>query len=203
MSAFREDPFKDRYGGDYLREIMVKKAEAEANTDQLTKVGNLRALDKTLKEGEDKLLSPEHKSGVDPDYFIFILFDLNKLKFLNDKYGHEKGNEALNKAVAEFKKETERRGGRVFRIGGDEFVVVEEGRGELKSTPEEIARRLETHINPALSIDTIDGPFQFSVSAGCAILNQGKHKTIEELKKEADVMMYANKNASRSEVGSS
>ncbi|MES2315726.1 MAG: GGDEF domain-containing protein [Patescibacteria group bacterium] len=178
-----------------------RKAELEATTDSLTKVGNLRALDKTLSEGIRKLQSSEHKPGTDPDYFVFLLFDLNRLKFLNDTYGHPKGNEALNRAVQQFKQEVEARGGKIFRIGGDEFAVVQEGRGSLPQKPEEIARKIEDHINPGLFIETIDGRFDFSVSVGCATISKGEYKTIDELKKEADAMMYANKNARGTERG--
>src|SRR3989344_3283615 len=108
--------FDDKFGNNNLPYLLAmalensqkaeQKAQLDSKTDPLTGIGNLRALDRTLNEAMGKLQSKEHKPGVDPDYYVFLLFDLNRLKFLNDTYGHDKGNEALRRAVEQFQEET-------------------------------------------------------------------------------------------------
>lgn len=55
--------------------------------------------------------------------YSLILFDVNGLKYANDNFGHEKGDELIE-AVAFSIKKAVGTGGKVFRLGGDEFVAV-------------------------------------------------------------------------------
>jgi diguanylate cyclase (GGDEF)-like protein len=57
------------------------------------------------------------------DRFTVLFLDLDRLKELNDKYGHESGNEVL-KAVAHEVRGAVRASDLAARYGGDEFVVI-------------------------------------------------------------------------------
>ena len=52
-----------------------------------------------------------------------MVFDIDNFKSYNDLYGHEAGDEVLCETVG-LLRATIRRGDHVFRIGGDEFVVI-------------------------------------------------------------------------------
>lgn len=88
------------------------RAEREANTDQLTDLPNRRALDLALPTAE-----------ADPDTWV-VLFDLNSFKALNDSGGHGMGDKALQSFAKCLQFSCYGRGGRPFRMGGDEFVVL-------------------------------------------------------------------------------
>lgn len=63
-------------------------------------------------------------SEIQPDENLFLIeFDINNLKEVNDKYGHKKGDEYLKNSVNIIKK-AYNECGVLYRIGGDEFVVI-------------------------------------------------------------------------------
>lgn len=55
--------------------------------------------------------------------FTIIIFDVNSFKYINDVYGHQRGDQIL-KSVAMILKEVYHKNGRCYRIGGDEFCVI-------------------------------------------------------------------------------
>ncbi|TYL47989.1 GGDEF domain-containing protein [Marinomonas sp. IMCC 4694] len=77
--------------------------------DQLTKLGNrhafLQALDK-------------------PDYTVLVIADIDGLKYYNDRYGHQKGDELIKQYAQQLKQRLESVDAGVFRIGGDEFAIL-------------------------------------------------------------------------------
>ena len=85
-----------------------------SQTDELTKVYNRRFYEQQLSEYSEK--SP-------PKDFVFMLFDLNGLKAVNDSLGHNAGDELI-KGVASCLIRTFGNSGQIYRIGGDEFVVM-------------------------------------------------------------------------------
>jgi diguanylate cyclase (GGDEF)-like protein len=89
-------------------------ARREADTDQLTGIANRRALDKALPTAEK-----------DPDTSV-ISFDANNFGQINKKLGEVEGDKALKEIADAFKKAAEesKTGARLFRRGGDEFVML-------------------------------------------------------------------------------
>jgi len=98
---------------------------------------------------------------LDEKYSI-ILLDINSLKEINDEHGHDKGD-LLIKTVADTLKKQVGSNGKVFRIGGDEFVCL------LKFDNEKETKKLQTSIHQFLSIRQIDLGFEVSTSSGIAI----------------------------------
>jgi len=97
----------------FEKELVVRTYEAE--TDQLTKLYNLRYVEKWL-ENDFSLLARNRKSC------SFIFADVDGLKAINDAYGHEAGDYLLAH-VAKVISSNIRSKDWVARYGGDEFVI--------------------------------------------------------------------------------
>ena len=97
----------------------LSEARRMASKDSLTGVRNKRAyLD------EEQKLNQKIASG-DVSEFALVVFDINNLKYENDTYGHQAGDELIKKAsitICNIFKHSP-----VFRIGGDEFAVICQG----------------------------------------------------------------------------
>ena len=96
-----------------------------ARTDELTGVKNSTA----FKEYVDKLddaISAEAAKGTHDTAFAIVMCDINDLKQTNDTKGHNSGDEeiqATSKLICETFQHSP-----VFRIGGDEFLVILTGK---------------------------------------------------------------------------
>lgn len=176
----------------------AKKREATAKeaslVDDLTGVSNSRALGIDFPEISKHLESGEEKRG--PDQVRFFFLDIDKFKTLNDKYGHLKGDEALKILAGALKSEA-RLTDKLFRYGGDEFIIIQMHKGETHITPEEIASNIENSLNEKLVLPVEGGDVHFSVSVGCSVYNKGEHKTLKELQDEADHAMYFKKGSKK------
>ena len=115
-----------------------------------------------------------------------IQFDVNNLKYMNDTFGHEKGDELI-KLTAEGLKNSFQRFGRCYRMGGDEFLVVLTG-----NDPEADYRLgiqlLHSYCNEINQTNMSD--FSFEVAHGFVL---SKGQVLEDVIKEADGKMYHNK----------
>ncbi len=119
----------------------------------------------------------------------FVILDVDHFKKINDTYGHEIGDEVL-KQVAELLRSTFRSADYVFRLGGDEFIVLMPG---MKPEMEDlISRRVET-INNKLQHPNLPIP-PVSLSAGASFSDSGFS---EKLYKEADKALYQIKETTR------
>jgi diguanylate cyclase (GGDEF)-like protein len=91
-------------------------ASRDASTDALTGLASYRALQTRLSHEMDR----SKRSG---DQFAVLFLDLDRLKELNDRYGHERGNLVL-RVVADELQHTIRTTDMAARYGGDEFVAL-------------------------------------------------------------------------------
>ena len=91
-------------------------ASRDAGTDAMTGLASYRALQSRLTHEEER----SKRSG---DRFAVLFVDMDRLKELNDRYGHERGNSVL-RTVAEEIQRTIRNTDLAARYGGDEFVVL-------------------------------------------------------------------------------
>ncbi len=89
---------------------------AMAKTDGLTGVANRAAFDQTLASELDRLERTGGSVGL-------ILCDLDHFKQVNDRYGHQVGDELLT-AVAQALRDTSRSYDTVARYGGEEFAII-------------------------------------------------------------------------------
>jgi diguanylate cyclase (GGDEF)-like protein len=137
-------------------------------TDELTGAGNRRAFERVLEQTVAEARNERRSVSI-------MYFDIDNFKSYNDRFGHDAGDEVLREVV-ELLRAVIRRGDHVFRVGGDEFVVIfADSRGPgtagaaLESV-ETIAHRFRDRVCelklPQLGID---GPGTVSISAGVAM----------------------------------
>lgn len=171
----------------------VKDLENSSNIDALTKIFNRRALDTYLKNVCDKK-ELKHELHV-------LLLDIDDFKIINDKYGHIAGDKILI-FVANLLRKTLRDGDKVFRYGGEEFLIIL-NRIDI-ATCQEIAKRIlklissnqlfykGQSINVTMSIGSTlyypkDTPSTLIYRADTALYkskNNGKNQIQTELKNE-------------------
>lgn len=113
-----------------------------------------------------------------------IFWDVNNLKIVNDKYGHAAGDvliQTLSSALYELS--ADRR--KVYRVGGDEFVMLIENPVET-----EIQSMVES-VSAALQEKNDQGEIPISSAVGWA---EGCGVDVRQIVNEADARMYENKN---------
>jgi diguanylate cyclase (GGDEF)-like protein/PAS domain S-box-containing protein len=162
-----EDVTKQRQLEDHLRQ--------QAARDPLTGLANYRHLAEVL----DMEIKRSERTGRE---FALLLFDLDGLKQINDRYGHLVGSHALCRVadVLSFCRDIDT----AARYGGDEFAVV------LPETGAEAANQVAQRICDSIANDGM-GPV-LSVSIGVAVYPRDG-EGIEALLHASDVAMYAMK----------
>ncbi|MGN0438506.1 MAG: GGDEF domain-containing protein [Lachnospiraceae bacterium] len=153
----------------------VRKVQERAYIDYCTGVYN-----RNCYENDCRVLSEKKKKknlGV-------VICDLNYLKFINDTYGHLEGDRQISMA-AEVLQQHMKDAYKVYRTGGDEFVVLYMGdkvsfiEAEMDEVRESCKEKNQTTKVP------------LEMAMGYALMNEGE--TLEQVVKRADEMMYANK----------
>ena len=175
------------------RELVAVKAElatasSEAQRDGLTDLFNRKALDEQL----DRTVSLCQMTGRPT---CLLMVDLDKFKEINDVYGHQAGDAALQALSNVLSTVVLRKSDFVARYGGDEFTVILNNC--RLSAGRFIADRLLTAIRN-IRIDSDAGEFSITVSMGIAEL-EGR-ETREEWMKRADHNLLAAKRAGRDRV---
>lgn len=123
---------------------------------------------------------------------LLLFVDLDGLKSINDRFGHEEGDRTLVNVATIFKR-TFRKSDIIARIGGDEFAILSMV-STLTSTDTLLARfatQVEAHNQSSDSLCTL------SLSVGGAYYEPGSRSSLESLLSEADRLMYANKREGR------
>ncbi len=123
-----------------------------------------------------------------------VLFDLNGFKAVNDTYGHEAGDELL-KFIAVTLTAYLPSDALLARLGGDEFVVMVRDNSGGRRT-----REVEATIRKAAASEFVFDGQQISVSASVGVSSSATGRsTAEQLLRESDQRMYADKIAGRAQ----
>ena len=121
--------------------------------------------------------------------FSILMIDINYLKRMNDVYGHEQGNLYLQGAANLIRKIFGNES--LYRIGGDEFVIILEGKAQ-----EGVEDRIKAFRNEVARLQADDSlqPWEkVSAAVGIAAFDSDVHKEAEEVLRKADELMYADK----------
>jgi diguanylate cyclase (GGDEF)-like protein len=158
-----------------------RELESQANTDPLTGLGNLRALQRAMANLIDTQKRYQHPFGV-------LLMDIDGLKRINDSHGHQAGDRVLMQVGMSLRRSI-RSVDTAARIGGDEFCVLLPQQ-ELKSAAK-LAARLATAIE-----EEVAAPGQPSISVSIGVAASPEHgDEAESLVDTADRAMYRAKAA--------
>src|SRR5690554_531261 len=163
-----------------------KKMNTLAHLDQLTGLANRLGFNKNLQSAMEKAAEAKRKVGI-------VYLDLDDFKPVNDRHGHEAGDQVL-KAAAERMRLHIRSADTIARLGGDEFVVILDSI-DSKDRVQDIARAMVKEISTPLMF----GQTELRVGASAGIsLYPDDAGDIKGLLDAADKGMYANKQQKRS-----
>ena len=172
---------------DHMKEN-INTLNKRAYVDALTKVKNKGAFSDDL----DALQIQTDKDGAQMQFAVGV-FDCDNLKTINDRFGHDRGDEYLKAACKVICRVF--RHSPVYRIGGDEFSVIlqnddyQNREALLKQFEEEVARINSTAANRWEEVH---------VSAGVAVYNPQHDSAVVDVTRRADKIMYENKRIRKS-----
>jgi len=150
------------------------RIEKRSQIDYLTKILNRSGCINRLKNLEE---------------YSVLMLDIDHFKQINDKYGHDVGDEVLKYFVNVVKKVI-RKNDVFCRWGGEEFIIV------LPDTDINIAKIVAEKIRTAVENETFPKGLKITVSIGVA----QKYKNFEKTLKVADLRLYNAKESGRNRV---
>ncbi len=121
---------------------------------------------------------------------MLSFIDMDGLKFINDNYGHNEGDFAIQRLASVIQECCGRRSV-CARFGGDEFVIFEAG--VTAASGDALQRRFDNRIENMNSI--IRKPYTLSASVGSIIVAPDENTTLYSIIQEADDKMYEIKKA--------
>lgn len=160
------------------------RLESLASRDPLTGTDNRRAMEQELS------LAVESAARSGAEYSV-VMLDLDYFKRINDQHGHEAGDQVLI-AFADLVRRNTRKLDRLFRFGGEEFVLLLPGADApaLQRVTEQLRMRIATELaGPG-------GPV--TCSLGAAVLLPGEHWPAWLAR--ADAALYRAKQGGRNRV---
>ena len=168
---------------------MAAKLEIYVYRDKLTGLRNAAAYMAKRTELEKQRLS-------NPEGIVYgvVIFDANFLKKVNDKYGHGAGNELIRRAGEIISNVFEN--SFVYRVGGDEFAAILEGKDYENR---EALLRLFDERTAAASFEAAGDTINISVARGLGIYKPGMD--FADVTKTADDEMYKHKAAIKAKYG--
>ena len=165
----------------------IEQLQAAADTDFLLGISNRRGFERELGRAIS-YIQRYHASGA------LIVLDVDRLKPINDNFGHAAGDEVLKAIVAVLSRQI-RSSDVIGRLGGDEFALLLWNLSETDAHAK--AAALEDDID-RLDFAFAGSPVATGVSAGVVIL--GPHSETARALADADCAMYVRKAQRRHEV---
>ena len=148
-----------------------KKENILKYNDVLTNLKNRNYLNDNIDKWDNMKVYPR----------TIIIIDLNNLKYVNDNYGHEEGNQLIEKA-ADILINTQLEKSEIIRTDGNEFLIYLIGYS---------TKQIETYISK-LSKEFEKLPFGFGAAIGYSVIND-EITTIDDAINEASIKMRVDK----------
>ena len=149
----------------------VKITDRHKYTDMLTSLKNRNYLNLKMPEWEDCEVFPQ----------AIVMVDLNNVKYVNDNYGHEEGDQLIIKAAG-ILVNTQLENSEIIRTDGNEFLIYLVGYSE---------RQLNTYVKK-LSKEMKSLPHEFGAAIGFSMITD-EIKTLDDAINEATLEMITNK----------
>lgn len=162
---------------------LLAQIRAQAATDGLTGVANRRSFDLAIEQA----VAHTRRDG---SPLSLILGDLDHFKLLNDKYGHQAGDDAL-RGVAAIIGANIRASDCVARYGGEEFAIL------LPATSPALAATTAERLRSAVEIAQLQTPV--TASFGVATTS-GAAAHVDSLIRRADLALYEAKRRGRNQI---
>jgi diguanylate cyclase (GGDEF)-like protein/PAS domain S-box-containing protein len=157
------------------RKRVEEKLFSLSQTDPLTGLANRRHFFEALDQEIPR--SRRYNSPLS-----VIMIDVNKMKSINDRFGHQAGDEALKKVAEQI--QAMRQTDIAARIGGDEFALL------LPSTDRAGAEKLAWRLLESVKAIRLEGDTPVSISLGIAEIGEEDGGQGEALMARADQAMY-------------
>ena len=165
-------------------ESRIRELSELANKDTLTSVRNKTAYDNYEESMNEKIAGGFTE-------FAVAMVDLNFLKKINDTYGHERGNDYIKlscSVICHIFTHSP-----VFRIGGDEFVIIL--KGEDFKNREALYKEVLDVFKTTSGNMNVEPWQRLSVSIGIADFDANSDKNMKDVMNRADNNMYEHKKA--------
>jgi len=188
INATLEQRIKER-----TKELKEAKdvAEKQAGTDPLTGLENRLHLEHDIEN------AIKHHALYNAPYSL-LLFDIDWFKKVNDNHGHDMGDVVL-KQVASILKDIVREEDKVYRIGGEEFVVLLKRieQKHIHRVAEKIRKNVELHL-----FDVGGSSINITISGGLHHSSIAKVNDYHDLLKIVDKALYQSKENGRNQITS-
>jgi len=168
-----------------------KRIEKLLILDELTGLYNRRHYNQMIKRETNRY----KREGLN---FAVAMLDIDYFKLINDHYGHDYGDKVLKELAELIQKRFHRANDYVFRIGGEEFMVLSQF-----DQPEEFAEYLDGLRQDVqkLGIEIVGSPHKvLTVSIGAVIFNDYHHCNSDQMFKQVDDLLYRAKEKGRNQV---
>ena len=187
MKAYTEELIQADRQVTHLKEKVVQM-DTLAYRDSLTGAGNKAAYERSITRVDWDILGGKAE-------FVIIMADLNYLKRINDNFGHDHGNLYIvrfHEILRKFFPSAE-----IFRIGGDEFIVLLKDSASRQA--ESLVAAARQYIQQMMEDTGLEPWERVSTAIGLCRYDPARHASVNDVFKEADVAMYENKKAMRAE----
>lgn len=158
-----------------------------ANRDFLTGLYNRRYFFEHMQPYFEKAIK-------DSEPFAIAMIDIDHFKKINDTYGHETGDRAIN-TLADILRAGTNQNDIVARFGGEEFCVVIRNTSQQEAL--NILEKLRKKVQSSIISSERGEEFCFTISIGVALEHED---TLEETINQADSLLYSAKQNGRNKV---
>jgi diguanylate cyclase (GGDEF)-like protein len=175
----------DHIIGQFEELLMVRRElDFAASHDPLTGLVNRRGLDRVLRE-----------AGESGEALGLLLLDLDGFKLINDRHGHQAGDDLLKQAAMRLKGVV-RPGDSVARLGGDEFALVVRGVEDPVALSEVADRAVSVMMAPFMLMGQL---VTVGASVGVSVKSEQDSTswTAEVMTRAADQALYGAKRAGK------
>tara|TARA_B100001142_G_scaffold148724_1_gene149610 strand:+ start:125 stop:979 length:855 start_codon:yes stop_codon:yes gene_type:complete len=164
----------------FERNKMINRLYEESIEDALTGLYNRRGF---LTLAEDAISLMENLN------YHILFIDLDKMKQINDEYGHNMGDNALQEA-SKILKSSFREGDIISRYGGDEFIVF------VSDVGNEVIDKIKGRIDRNIKLLNESKKFRYTLAltVGHSRYNPDKKESLKQVIERADEDMYSKKN---------